>query len=271
MKGIAQDHGFVRPHSGVAAGRGGRGNLPRWKRPKRTICTQRCTEAAPARRLPPSGSCVTTDAKPEKISDRAGLAAGLVGQRHRLEIPDLRVVAVAGADALTPRTVVEGFGIRLRFPHVDPAGDAALLVADELLAEEASGLQEVRRDFGEVRAAFLQPDRRRQVIENNGCDHRRGSPVHRLIDIRRASLSRSSWLVRQGEQHHTALQRHRTASRDPATIHHEGMVPSLTKQEKEMELNLNELDAVSGGDPALGGYTYCNVPGTQEGLYVGGC
>lgn len=31
------------------------------------------------------------------------------------------------------------------------------------------------------------------------------------------------------------------------------------------------LSEVSGGQPNLGGYTYCNVPGTREGLYVGGC
>ena len=32
-----------------------------------------------------------------------------------------------------------------------------------------------------------------------------------------------------------------------------------------------DLNEVAGGQPNLGGYTYCNVPGTREGLYVGGC
>jgi hypothetical protein len=35
--------------------------------------------------------------------------------------------------------------------------------------------QEIGRDFAEMRAAFLKTDRRRQVIENNGGNHRRSS------------------------------------------------------------------------------------------------
>ena len=33
----------------------------------------------------------------------------------------------------------------------------------------------------------------------------------------------------------------------------------------------SDLENVSGGQVKLGGYTYCNYPGLQEGLYVGGC
>jgi hypothetical protein len=32
-----------------------------------------------------------------------------------------------------------------------------------------------------------------------------------------------------------------------------------------------DLNEVSGGRPNLGGYVYCNNPGTYEGLYVGSC
>ena len=37
------------------------------------------------------------------------------------------------------------------------------------------------------------------------------------------------------------------------------------------DLTESDLLAVSGGRPNLGGYNYCNVPGRQEGLYVGPC
>src|SRR3984893_4921523 len=112
--------------------------------------------------------------QPRPISplNRPRLAARLVGQRHRLEILDLRLVAVAGADAVAPGAGVEGFGVGLRFPHIDAAGDAAFLPADELLADEASGLQEIRRDLGKMLAAFLETDRWRQIVENDGGDHR---------------------------------------------------------------------------------------------------
>src|ERR1700722_13664980 len=105
--------------------------------------------------------------------DRAGFAGCLVGQCDRLEILDLRIVAVTRANAVPPGAGVEGLGVALRFPHVDAAGDAAFLVADELLAEEALGLQEIGRDFGEMRAAFLETNRWRQIVENDGGDHRR--------------------------------------------------------------------------------------------------
>jgi hypothetical protein len=36
-------------------------------------------------------------------------------------------------------------------------------------------------------------------------------------------------------------------------------------------LTETDLNEVSGGKPNLGGYTYCFIPGTREGLYVGGC
>lgn len=41
--------------------------------------------------------------------------------------------------------------------------------------------------------------------------------------------------------------------------------------EDRLKLTDTELDEVSGGKPNIGGYTYCNVPWKQEGLYVGGC
>ena len=32
-----------------------------------------------------------------------------------------------------------------------------------------------------------------------------------------------------------------------------------------------EIEQTSGAAPNLGGYIYCNEPGTHEGLYVGQC
>jgi hypothetical protein len=96
---------------------------------------------------------------------------GLVGQRDGFKILDLRVVAVAGADAVAPGAGVEGFGVGLCFPHVNAAGDAAFLAADELLAHKTRRFEKIRRDLGEVLAAFLEPDRWRQIVENNGGNH----------------------------------------------------------------------------------------------------
>jgi hypothetical protein len=110
-----------------------------------------------------------------KCLDRPRLPRRLVGQRHRFEILDLRIVAVAGADAVAPGAGVERFGVVPGFSHIDAAGDAAFFPADELLAHETFGFEEIRRDFAEMLAAFLKPDRWRQVVENNGSNHRRSS------------------------------------------------------------------------------------------------
>src|SRR5580692_11374653 len=110
-----------------------------------------------------------------RLSDRAGLAGGLVGERDGFEILDPGIVAITRADAFAPGAGVERFSGGLAFPHVDAAGDVALFPADELLAKEAGGFQEIGRDFGEMFAAFLEPDRFRQIVENNGSNHRRCS------------------------------------------------------------------------------------------------
>src|ERR1700722_1351688 len=106
------------------------------------------------------------------LLDRPRLAGRLVRQRDGLEILDLRVVAVARANAVPPGAAVEGFGVFLGFPHVDATGDASFFPADELLAQEAFGFQEIGRDSGEMLAAFLKTDRWRKVVENDGGDHR---------------------------------------------------------------------------------------------------
>src|SRR5258705_2871302 len=103
---------------------------------------------------------------------RSGLAGRLVGKRDGLKILDLRVVAVACANPVPPGAGIEGFGVGLGFPHIDATADAAFLPADKLLPEEAFGLQEIGSDFRKMFAAFLKTNRWRQVIENNGGDHR---------------------------------------------------------------------------------------------------
>src|ERR1700742_5038243 len=95
-------------------------------------------------------------------SDSPGLARCLVGERDGFEILDPRVVAVTRADTFAPGPRIERLGGRLAFPHVDPAGDVAFLPADELLAQEARRFQKVGRNFSEMFAAFLKPDRFRQ-------------------------------------------------------------------------------------------------------------
>src|ERR1700677_4920875 len=109
------------------------------------------------------------------VLDRAGLAARLVGECDGFEILYPGIVAVTGANPVAPRTAVERLGRSLAFPHIDAAGDVALFPADELLADEAWGLEEIGRDPGEVFAALLEPDRFRQIVENNGSYHGRSS------------------------------------------------------------------------------------------------
>jgi hypothetical protein len=72
---------------------------------------------------------------------------------------------------------IDQSGVCLGFPHIDAAGDAAFPLADELLAHKTFGFQETGRDCCEMFAAFLKTNRRRQVIENDGGNHRRVSLI----------------------------------------------------------------------------------------------
>src|SRR5713226_7805457 len=103
--------------------------------------------------------------------EAARLSARLVGQRDGLEIGNLRLRAVTGADSGEPFSRIEPLGRLLAFPHIDAARDLAAAGADELLAQKARNFEEIRRDLREVGAALLQADGRRQVIEDEGGDH----------------------------------------------------------------------------------------------------
>src|SRR5262249_17541027 len=103
--------------------------------------------------------------------EAARRAARLVGQGDSLEIADPRLAAVAGADAGEPLAGIEALGGLLALPHIDAARDLAAAGADELLAQEARNLEEIRGDVGEVGAALLEAVGRRQVIEDDGGDH----------------------------------------------------------------------------------------------------
>src|SRR5260370_7428137 len=106
--------------------------------------------------------------------DRARLARGPIGQRDRCKILDLRVVAVARADAVAPGAAIKGFGVGLGFPHIDAAGDAAFFPADELLADKTFCFEEIRPDPAKMLPPFLDPNRRRQAIKH----HHRTPPPH---------------------------------------------------------------------------------------------
>src|SRR5882672_8122614 len=103
--------------------------------------------------------------------EAARLSARLVGQRDGLEIGDLRLRAVTGADSGEPFSRIEPLGRLLALPHIDAARDLAAAGANELLAQKAGNGEKVRRDSGEVGPAFLEADGRRQVVEHDGGNH----------------------------------------------------------------------------------------------------
>src|SRR5258706_16131410 len=94
----------------------------------------------------PTGPAPTT-------STGAGKSVRGVGQQHRRrgvvgnagggEILDLRVHAVARADAVAPRSGIERLGIGAGLPEVDATGPAVLGI-DELLADQAGHAAEAR-------------------------------------------------------------------------------------------------------------------------------
>src|SRR5450755_1714168 len=79
--------------------------------------------------------------------DRSGFARCLVGERDGFEILDPWIVAVTRANPVAPGAAVEGVSGGLAFPHINATGDVAFFPADELLADEAGGFQEIRRDL----------------------------------------------------------------------------------------------------------------------------
>src|SRR5262249_20202379 len=91
--------------------------------------------------------------------DRAGC---VVGDAGRLEELDLRVHAVALADAVQPGPGVERFGRCVCLPQVDAAGPAALGV-DEVLADQPRDAAEARWDGADTRRAAAQAEARREV------------------------------------------------------------------------------------------------------------
>src|ERR1700681_3538662 len=130
---------------------------------------------APAQRemsaKPSSSFGRVVDIVSSRSIEAARLSARLVGQRDGLEIGDLRLRAVTGADSGEPFSRIEPLGRLLAFPHIDAARDLAAAGADELFAQKARNFEEIRRDLREVGAALLEADGRRQVIEDDGGDH----------------------------------------------------------------------------------------------------
>src|SRR5215472_13017552 len=87
-----------------------------------------------------------------------------VGEQHRLgrvvghasgvEVLDLRIHAVALADAREPRPRIERLGVGARLPQIDAAGPAVLGI-NELLADESRHRPKARRDLAEMLGAGL--------------------------------------------------------------------------------------------------------------------
>src|SRR4051812_16940023 len=113
-----------------------------------------------------------------------GMTIGLfrrVRQQHRfrrivcdaggMEILDLRVHAVALADAVEPRPAVEGFGVAAVLPQIDAAGPAVLGI-DELLPDQPRHAAEAWRDVAEMLGTGLEIDRGRQFVLHDRGDHR---------------------------------------------------------------------------------------------------
>src|SRR3977135_3038851 len=109
----------------------------------------------------------------------------IVGDAGGVEILDLRVHAVALADAGEPRPGVERLGVGAAPPQIAATGPAILGI-DELLAYQARHRAEPRRDIAEMLGAGLQIDRRRQLVL-----HDRGN--HRLHSFREPHARESTW------------------------------------------------------------------------------
>src|SRR5579872_6107386 len=77
----------------------------------------------------------------------------VVGDARGFEILDLRVHAVALANAVEPRAVVERFGGGAALPQIDAPGPTVLGV-DELLADQPWYGPETGRDLAEMRSAI---------------------------------------------------------------------------------------------------------------------
>src|SRR6266851_3515405 len=86
----------------------------------------------------------------------------IVGNAGGLEILDLRLHAVAVANAVEPGSGVERVGVGAALPQIDAAGPAALGI-DELLADEAWDAAEAGRNGAEMRGAGVEVDAWRQL------------------------------------------------------------------------------------------------------------
>src|SRR5712691_6165176 len=108
----------------------------------------------------------------------------VVREREDLVELDLRPHAVALDDAVEPCPAVEALGILARLPLIDASRPAAL-APDEVLADQALHLLEVRRDLVEVLPAGGVVDVGRQLVSDGGRDH-----PQLLAPVRRASSPR---------------------------------------------------------------------------------
>src|ERR1700736_3351137 len=95
----------------------------------------------------------------------------VVGRASGVEMLDLRVHAVALADAGEPRPRIERLGVGARLPQIDAAGPAVLGI-NELLADEPRYRPKARRDLAEMLGAGLEVDTRGQAILDDCGNHR---------------------------------------------------------------------------------------------------
>src|SRR5712691_4702285 len=95
----------------------------------------------------------------------------VVSNAGGVKIFDLRVHAVAVANAVEPGSGIERVGVGAALPQIDAAGPAVLGI-DELLADEARDVAEAGRDVAEMRGAGVEIDARRQLVLHDRGDHR---------------------------------------------------------------------------------------------------
>src|SRR6266851_5015269 len=95
----------------------------------------------------------------------------IIGNAGGLEKLDLRVHAVAVANAVEPGSGVERVGVGQALPQIDAAGPAVLGI-DELLADEARDAAETGRNVAEMRGACVEVDAWRQLVLHDRGDHR---------------------------------------------------------------------------------------------------
>src|SRR4029077_13885766 len=120
---------------------------------------------------PPGDPGMTSPQAYSAVSGSSTASAELSVMQAMWKILDLRIHAVALADAGEPRPAVERLGVGAALPQID-AASPAILGINELLAYQPRHAAEAGRDVAEMLGAGVQINRWRQLVLHDRRDHR---------------------------------------------------------------------------------------------------